>query len=104
VSSGHGPRRLPGAAAQAPGTSCPGPAGVPLAACDVLWGWARPGQGQVTWLRGSLADSYDRAARFGGTWLLVSSYPISAYRRVMAATEAAEEMNHHDHPLCCPAP
>jgi len=51
------------------------------------WGWmntAPNGDGNVHWIPGTLEASYERAARYGGRWLLVSASPVSEYRRVMA--------------------
>ena len=58
------------------------------------WGWfnmARRGDGNVHWIRGMLEDSYERASRFGGQWILVSANPISEYHRVMSETAAANK-------------
>ena len=44
-------------------------------------------KGGVTWVAGTLEDSYRRVAGHGGTWILVSAVPPSEYRRVL--TEAA---------------
>ena len=57
------------------------------------WGWfntASNGDGNVTWIKGTLEDSYARVSRYGGQWILASAVPISEYRRVMAETAAAK--------------
>jgi hypothetical protein len=63
----------------------------------VVWGWFRKddkGSGNIEWLRGTLAETFDRArganltvaSNPGGNWIVVSSNPIEAYREVMAET------------------
>ncbi len=51
------------------------------------WGWTSTGApGTITWVPGTLADSYARVSRYGGQWILSSAVPISEYRRVLDET------------------
>lgn len=55
------------------------------------WGWTSQQQpGSITWVKGTLEDSYARVSRYGGQWILASAVPISEYRRVMAETAAQQ--------------
>jgi hypothetical protein len=54
------------------------------------WGWTSDrAPGSVTWVPGTLEDSYKRVAAHGGQWRLASAVPISEYYRVLAETRKA---------------
>jgi glycogen debranching enzyme len=55
------------------------------------WGWKRTdhsgsANAGVTWVAGTLEESYDRVTGQGGSWILVSAWPVSEYHRVMQET------------------
>ena len=58
-----------------------------MASSETLWGWDN-GRG-ITWVGGTLEESFARVSRNGGRWLLRSAVPLSEYHRVMAETESA---------------
>lgn len=48
------------------------------------WGWMdMNGSGNVEWIKGTLAESYERASRYGGRYVLYSANPISAYHAAL---------------------
>jgi hypothetical protein len=60
------------------------------------WGWmnvtpkgskGRSGDGNVHWVGGTLAESYERVAAHGGSWRLVSADPVAHYYAALAAIE-----------------
>jgi hypothetical protein len=60
---------------------------------DTKWGWLRtdkPTRG-VEWIPGTIEDTYARASRYGGTWILYSASPIAEYHRVMREVAEQEE-------------
>lgn len=54
------------------------------------WGWKERVKGSVnggvTWVSGTLEESYEKVAGLGGNYILVSAIPVSEYHRVMAET------------------
>ena len=55
-------------------------------ALEADWGWMDlEGSGHVEWIKGTLAASYERAARYGGRYVLYSANPIEAYHAALTS-------------------
>ena len=55
------------------------------------WGWTSArAPGTITWVPGTLADSYARVSADGGQWILSSAVSISEYRRVLDVARRAQ--------------